>query len=101
MSAATGRPSNLEDVLTKLQDCFVKRYRRLNRPQGRKISLRMVATFLLLRRKRVVITDANTEFEGTTSGLTKEGALRVETEVGEIRIVRAGDVSFRCGPYRD
>ncbi len=32
-------------------------------------------------------------FEGTTCGLEGDGALRVETVNGKIRIVRAGDVT--------
>ncbi|PYS38096.1 MAG: hypothetical protein DMF71_17355, partial [Acidobacteria bacterium] len=32
-------------------------------------------------------------FEGTTRGLESDGALRVETSAGKIRIVRAGDVT--------
>jgi hypothetical protein len=31
-------------------------------------------------------------FEGTTRGLEPDGALRVETATGEIKLVRAGDV---------
>jgi BirA family transcriptional regulator, biotin operon repressor / biotin---[acetyl-CoA-carboxylase] ligase len=96
VSAATGRPANLEQVLTKLQESFVNWYRRLNGPQGTE---EVVAAWSqrssYAEGKEIVIKDANTEFRGTTRGLTKEGALRVETEVGEVRIVRAGDVSLR------
>jgi BirA family biotin operon repressor/biotin-[acetyl-CoA-carboxylase] ligase len=42
------------------------------------------------RRVRVAL-DGET-FEGTTHGLEPDGALRVETDAREIRIVRAGDV---------
>ena len=45
--------------------------------------------------KRVRITNNDEIFEGTTRGLESDGALRVETNAGEIRIVRAGDVTLR------
>jgi len=32
-------------------------------------------------------------FTGVTRGLETDGALRVETEEGQVRIVRAGDVT--------
>jgi BirA family transcriptional regulator, biotin operon repressor / biotin---[acetyl-CoA-carboxylase] ligase len=96
VSAATGRPSNLEQVLTKLQECFINWYRQLNRPQG---AADIVAAWSqrssYAKGKEIVIKDADTEFRGTTRGLTTEGALKVETETGEVKIVRAGDVSLR------
>jgi BirA family transcriptional regulator, biotin operon repressor / biotin---[acetyl-CoA-carboxylase] ligase len=43
--------------------------------------------------KLVNVACVNEEFAGTTRGLESDGALRVETEAGEMRIVRAGDVT--------
>jgi BirA family biotin operon repressor/biotin-[acetyl-CoA-carboxylase] ligase len=43
--------------------------------------------------KRVNVACAGEAFAGTTRGLEGDGALRVETNAGEIRIVRAGDVT--------
>lgn len=49
--------------------------------------------------KRVNVTCFNSEFSGTTCGLDDDGALRVETDAGEIKLVRAGDVtSVRQSP---
>lgn len=48
------------------------------------------STYARGRRVRVALT-AET-FEGTTRGLEPDGALRVETDAREIRLVRAGDV---------
>ncbi len=45
--------------------------------------------------KRVKITAVNEVFEGTTRGLESDGALRVETEAGEIKVVRSADVTLR------
>ncbi len=96
VSAATGRPANSDQVLTKLQECFVNWYQQLHRPQG---AAEILAAWLqrssYAEGKEIVIKDADTEFCGTTRGLTEQGALRVETEAGEITIVRAGDVSVR------
>lgn len=44
------------------------------------------------RGRRVRVSLAGEEFEGTTRGLEPDGALRVETEAGVVRAVRAGDV---------
>jgi len=41
----------------------------------------------------VGVTLLHDRFEGTTRGLESDGALRVETNDGKIRIVRAGDVT--------
>ena len=43
--------------------------------------------------KQIQVTDTKETFAGTTRGLERDGALRVETDTGEIRIVRAGDVA--------
>jgi biotin-(acetyl-CoA carboxylase) ligase len=44
------------------------------------------------KRVRVALGDEDS-FEGTTRGLERDGALRVETDDGAKRIVRAGDVT--------
>ena len=43
--------------------------------------------------KKIRITEGGKTFEGTTRGLESDGALRVETNDGEIKIVRAADVA--------
>ena len=96
VSAATGRPANLEQVFIKLQECFVNWYQQLTRPQGAaEILAAWSQRSSYAEGKEIVIRDADTEFCGTTRGLELDGALRVETEAGEITIVRAGDVSLR------
>ncbi|MDQ3907824.1 MAG: hypothetical protein M3268_05720, partial [Acidobacteriota bacterium] len=49
------------------------------------------STYAEGRHVRVSISDEES-FEGTTRGLEPDGALRVETDSGTIRVVRAGDV---------
>lgn len=43
--------------------------------------------------KRVSVASGDESFVGVTRGLESDGALRVETDSGEIRSVRAGDVT--------
>ncbi len=51
--------------------------------------------------KRVAVRLDDEVFEGVTRGIEMDGALRVETATGEIRIVRAGDVmSLREAGHR-
>lgn len=43
--------------------------------------------------KRVRVVNGSEIVEGTTRGLESDGALRVETDAGEIKVMRAGDVT--------
>jgi biotin-(acetyl-CoA carboxylase) ligase len=43
--------------------------------------------------KLVRVANGDKILEGTTRGLERDGALRIETESGEIRTFRAGDVT--------
>jgi BirA family biotin operon repressor/biotin-[acetyl-CoA-carboxylase] ligase len=96
VAAATGRQPDFESILRKLQEYFVTWYRRLNFKEG---SADIVNAWSkrssYARGKEIRITDGGLEISGTTRGLELDGALRVETETGEITIVRAGDVSVR------
>ena len=98
VSGASGSHPNLEDVLLELQQCFVAWHRRLNQPAGGSDIIRAWSEHSSYADgKEIMIKDAHTEFCGTTRGLTLDGALKVEIETGEIKIVRAGDVSLRSG----
>jgi BirA family biotin operon repressor/biotin-[acetyl-CoA-carboxylase] ligase len=50
--------------------------------------------------RRVQVAGVSEVFTGTTRGLESDGALRVETDTGQMRIVRAGDVTS-LRPQRD
>ena len=43
--------------------------------------------------KLIRVSESDKSFSGITRGLERDGALRVEIEAGEIRIVHAGDVA--------
>lgn len=96
VAVAGGRQPDLERVLETLQRCFAAWYEKLQQADGptevvREWSLRSSYA----NGKRIRVTEGKEDFAGTTRGLEPDGALRVETESGETRIVRAGDVSVR------
>jgi BirA family transcriptional regulator, biotin operon repressor / biotin---[acetyl-CoA-carboxylase] ligase len=94
IEAATGEAPELEALLDALVHTFAGQYQVLQQPAG----LEAIITKWLTRSsygdgKLIQVTDSNETFAGTTRGLERDGALRVETETGEIQIVRAGDVT--------
>jgi BirA family biotin operon repressor/biotin-[acetyl-CoA-carboxylase] ligase len=93
VEAATGARVDLELVLDALVRRLARRYAQLHAPEGRtEIRRNWSANSSYAEGKRVRVHTATESFRGTTRGLEPDGALRVETETGEIEIVRAGDV---------
>jgi BirA family biotin operon repressor/biotin-[acetyl-CoA-carboxylase] ligase len=94
IEAATGtKPSNAL-VLEELLKAIGERYDMLQAPQGREHTIRewcANSSYAIGRQVRVAL--AHDTFEGTTRGLESDGALRVETANGKMRLVRAGDVT--------
>jgi BirA family biotin operon repressor/biotin-[acetyl-CoA-carboxylase] ligase len=91
---ATGQPPNAEGVLEELVKCLRKKYELLQQMHGPKEILReWCARSSYAQGKQVRVINEHGSFAGTTRGLEGDGALRVETEDGEMRIVRAGDVN--------
>ncbi len=87
-------PADAEIVLQHLVTALEKNYQLLNQPDGPEKILRAWSFYSSYATdKRVCVMEAGNRLEGTTRGLERDGALRVETDEGEIRIVRAGDVS--------
>lgn len=97
VAAAANSEPDLEEVLKTLQRCFMSRYEDLKSPDGRaRVVREWSQRSSYAAGKTVSVTEGNEVFVGTTRGLEPDGALRVETDTGEIRIVRAGDVSVRA-----
>jgi BirA family biotin operon repressor/biotin-[acetyl-CoA-carboxylase] ligase len=93
VEAAIGETPNLDAVLDELICSLAGHYQVLQQPNGPdEIINRWSAHSSYVEGKQVQVTDSNETFAGTTRGLERDGALRVETDGGEIRIVRAGDV---------
>jgi BirA family biotin operon repressor/biotin-[acetyl-CoA-carboxylase] ligase len=94
VESATGARPDGKQVLEELLKAIGERYELLQSPQGSEHTIRewcANSSYALGRRVRVAL--GNDTFEGTTRGLESDGALRVETENGKMRIVRAGDVT--------
>lgn len=89
----TGVAPSLEKVLEALVQNFSRYYEQIKRPSGDdEILARWSACSSYTMGKLVQVTENKETFLGTTRGLEGDGALRVETNTGEIRLVRAADV---------
>lgn len=94
IETVTGKPPDAERVLTGLLKSIAEKYELLNDAAGREHIIRewcAHSSYAIGRPVRVSLNEQS--FEGTTRGLENDGALRVETSDGRIRIVRAGDVT--------
>lgn len=90
----TGKVPDLEEVLQNLMVALERRYKVLQSADGGEETIRdwsKRSTYAI--GKQIRVANGQEVLEGTTRGLESDGALRVETEGGEIRIVRAGDVT--------
>jgi biotin-(acetyl-CoA carboxylase) ligase len=77
-----------------LLKALARRYETLERADGPPLTLSAwTARSSYAEGRRVSVRLERETFEGTTRGLEPDGALRVETDGGEIRIIRAGDVT--------
>ena len=91
--AATGRPPEREAILAALLAALSRWYSLLNEPAGREKIIAAWSSRSSYASGRVVqVSNGDELWQGTTSGLEHDGALRLLTESGEIRLVRAGDV---------
>jgi BirA family biotin operon repressor/biotin-[acetyl-CoA-carboxylase] ligase len=89
----TGSAPDVERLLASLTRSLARRYETLQSAGGAAETVReweSCSSYARGRRVRVALADET--FEGATRGLEPDGALRVETDEGETRIIRAGDV---------
>jgi len=94
VESAIGRKPDHELVLAELGKAIAERYSLLHSHGGAEHTIRewcVNSSYATERRVRVSLS--NETFDGITRGLESDGALRVETDRGKIRIVRAGDVT--------
>jgi BirA family biotin operon repressor/biotin-[acetyl-CoA-carboxylase] ligase len=83
-----------EQLLSALTRSLARRYETLDAADGpSRIVAEWESRSSFARERRVRVTLEGETFEGVTRGLEPDGALRVETDAHEIRIVRAGDVT--------
>ncbi|MDT7543032.1 MAG: BirA family transcriptional regulator [Acidobacteriota bacterium] len=95
VEAETGRAPDREQLLASLVRCVALRYEELQSHGGPQAIVRAwsaASTYAEGKRVRVALGGAES-IEGTTRGLEADGALRIETDDGTTRIVRAGDVT--------
>ena len=93
VETATGRRHDLETLLGALIVALRKHYATLREADGpEKIIREWCARSSYAEGKLIRLIESNETLVGTTRGLERDGALRVETPTG-IRIVRAGDVT--------
>lgn len=94
VEVAAGEKPELEVVLAALVSSLGIYYQTLQQPGGSEEIVReWGARSSYCEGKRIRVVESNGSLVGTTRGLERDGALRVETDDGEIRIVRAGDVA--------
>ncbi len=95
LESLTGKTPNREVVLQAILVSFQKRYAELRGAEGwRRVINEWSKRSSYAFGKRIRVENEHENFEGTSRGLESDGALRLETESGQIRIVRAGDVTI-------
>ena len=95
VEAATGKTLEAEAVLQALIRALECRYTMFQTEAGAvEIILEWSQHSTYANGKRVRVSNGSETFAGLTRGLEPDGALRVETDAGEIKVVRAGDVSI-------
>jgi BirA family transcriptional regulator, biotin operon repressor / biotin---[acetyl-CoA-carboxylase] ligase len=81
-------------VLERLLDLLARHYQALQQQSGAEEIVREWTTrSSYASGKRIRVVNGEHTLDGVTRGLERDGALRVETDTGEIKIVRAGDVT--------
>jgi BirA family biotin operon repressor/biotin-[acetyl-CoA-carboxylase] ligase len=94
VETVTGQSEQLEVLLTTLITALAKYYGVLNESDGPKSIITAWSQRSSYAEGKVVrVIESDARFVGTTRGLEHDGALRVETPNGKIRLVRAGDVT--------
>ena len=93
VSEATGRPAEREMILGALLRALSRWYSLLHEPGGReKILAAWCSRSSYANGKLVQVNNGDEVWQGITSGIEPDGALRLRTESGKVRLVRAGDV---------
>jgi len=104
----TGHAVDAEELLHHLLLSYSRRYDVFHQPSGlEEMAKEWASRSSYASGRKVRISLENEIVEGMTSGLASDGALRVETDTGEIILVRAGDVTAAGAaptewrPYKD
>lgn len=93
IASSGARTVDVEALLGSLLEHLSQRYAQLAAVDGPAAIIReWTAASSFANGKRVRVDTGTDRFDGTTRGLEGDGALRVETPGGELKVVRAGDV---------
>jgi BirA family transcriptional regulator, biotin operon repressor / biotin---[acetyl-CoA-carboxylase] ligase len=93
ITAAIGRQPERETILAGLLRSLSRWYSLLNEPAGReKVVAAWASRSSYASGKLVQVSNGDEMWQGITCGVEHDGALRLETASGEIRLIRAGDV---------
>jgi BirA family biotin operon repressor/biotin-[acetyl-CoA-carboxylase] ligase len=89
----SGRNPERETILAALLRALTRWYSLLDEPSGReKIVAAWSSRSSYATGKLVHVSNGEEVWQGTTCGVEDDGALRVSTDNGEVKLVRAGDV---------
>ncbi|HKG46981.1 MAG TPA: biotin--[acetyl-CoA-carboxylase] ligase [Pyrinomonadaceae bacterium] len=90
VAEATGHPPDREQILAALLDALSRWYPLLGEP-GQIVDAWSNRSSYTIG-KLVQVSNGDDLWQGTTCGLEPDGALRLRTSSGELKIIRAGDV---------
>jgi BirA family biotin operon repressor/biotin-[acetyl-CoA-carboxylase] ligase len=90
VAKATGRAADREQILAALLDTLSRWHSQLNDP-GKIVDAWSNRSSYAIG-KLVQVSNGDDVWQGTTCGVEPDGALRLRTSSGEIKLVRAGDV---------
>ena len=93
VAEASGRAAEREAILAALLRSLSRWYSLLSEPDGReKIVAAWTSRSSYATGKLVQVSNGDEAWRGTTCGVEPDGALRLKTASGELKVVRAGDV---------
>jgi BirA family biotin operon repressor/biotin-[acetyl-CoA-carboxylase] ligase len=97
IAEASVHSPNRERILASLLNALGRWYSLLSEPDGgEKIVAAWSSRSTYANGKAVKVINGDESWRGVTRGVESDGALRLETEDKEIRLIRAGDVSVRA-----
>ncbi len=94
VEAETGREAKPDDMIEPLVGSLARYYALVHQPGGMETIVReWTRRSSYAMDKRVRIANGDTIIEGVSRGMENDGALIVETDAGELKTVRTGDVT--------
>ena len=89
----TGGPVDYELVLQTVVKNLSTQYEQFQMNPARNVAEEWCARSSYCKGKRIRVTDGNETFEGITKGVETDGGLIVELDSGDLRVIRAADIS--------